>query len=988
MASVSLDDIKEQVLTTLEDSLGEDLLEDKDRLRKILVNAVDEFVYNKNPNFIKAIKNAKRIPVTIREFMTNPDYIGETAYWDQVYKDLEKMCPDVWVGEVQPTEVILTGACHAKGTKILKYDGSWCDVENIVEGDVLMGDDSTARNVLSLARGRQLMYKVIPNKGVPFTVNQDHILSLKRTGKTNPKTDNKRGEIVNVRVKDYLLWSKTRKHLYKLYRPNSVSFNQDIHLSIDPYVLGLLLGDGCFRGQGAPTLTTGDSIIVDRIVNSFGSDVSVDLKSNHYSIRFLSNSRIKANLKELSLWGTSSVNKFIPAHYLRASQEDRLKLLAGLIDSDGHLNKSKTYTITTKSERLAEDIKDLSQSLGMAATITDRKVIYKDQERVYRGININNNSVSIPCILERKQYSGNSCKNPLMTGFSLEKLEVGEYYGFEVDGNNLYIMEDYFVSHNTGIAKSYRTNIALCYTLYCLTCFEDPHYVLQLKKDKPIVLGCTAARMKTARDNVYRSVRKMFLNMPYIKKYGIAYNKDKESELELTDINVIFQVFRPDFEHILGADLIAFSVEEANTMQITEKSKKVVNEGGDGTYDQAERIIYEALSRRDGRYGFLSKGPSKGFTTGGVYVVSSANHDNDYVSKRLKKIHSEPDQDLKLVFKQRRWDVIPEHKYSKVTFPVLVGTKEYSGKILTHYEAEKHLYAKGGRVEWVPDNWRYLFEMNFEKNQRDIIGEASTCIDVYIKKPEKIIECMEMFYDCGFKQWTDKLNYDIGVDGMPRIIEENLPNDLHKKRIMHIDIATNDDRCGIAIAKIHGKTADTIGEDAEGDLIVHNNIVYVVECLISLIPSKGREIDIEEVRDWAVALKRRYGMNIDIFSFDRHQSKESRQKIKKLGFKSKMFSCKDKPESYDYFKSLIYSNRVMFPRNEDFREELLHLQKDERTGKVDHAPGYNNDMTDAVVSAIYQFQMQRTYKSEIDVIETPSQRVIRNPRRRNPRRRR
>lgn len=71
------------------------------------------------------------------------------------------------------------GKCHGKGTEILMYDGSIKKVENVNVGDLLMGPDSEPREVLSLARGSDKMYKVTPNKGEPFVCNEPHVLSLK-----------------------------------------------------------------------------------------------------------------------------------------------------------------------------------------------------------------------------------------------------------------------------------------------------------------------------------------------------------------------------------------------------------------------------------------------------------------------------------------------------------------------------------------------------------------------------------------------------------------------------------------------------------------------------------------------------------------------------------------------------------------------------------------------------------------------------------------
>ena len=516
-----------------------------------------------------------------------------------------------------------------------------------------------------------------------------------------------------------------------------------------------------------------------------------------------------------------------------------------------------------------------------------------------------------------------------------------------------------------GIAKTLRTNICLCYALYCLTCFENPHLAFDLLKDKPIVIGCTAARVKTARDNVYSPVRSMFLGMRYTQRYKINYDKDTESELKLTDINVTFSVFRPDLEHILGFDLIACSVEEANTMLLVEKSKKAVEGGDNAMYDQAERFIHEALNRRKSRFATQEK---KTIAIGGIYVVSSANHEKDYTSKiknNIKRLGKEPTQ---LVFDQRAWDVMPSWKYSKETFPILISTKDYAGKILTPEEVATKQYPPNARIEYVPITWLNDFTRNFDKAQRDIVGVSSTCTDVFIRKPEAIREAMFKYSEMGFKYFLNGYNYNTGTEGMPRVIEENLPTDKNAARVISTDLATSGDACGISMSRILGKSIEIV-IDEEGKKVSQERPVFIVEFAISIRSSKGIEVDIDEVVNFIVKLKQYYGLNIVLFSFDKWQSKAARQRINRLGFKTKEFSTRLEPGAYEMFKSELYASRVILPDNEDLFSELIFLQKDETSGRIDHAPGHHNDISDSMVSSLFLLTTTRGIKTQARVYE-------------------
>ena len=93
------------------------------------------------------------------------------------------------------------------------FNGSVINVEDVRVGDQLMGDDSKPRTVLSLARGREMMYDIIPTKGLKYTVNKSHILSFKYISTRQYKIGGKKkkyhkGSIVDISIKKYLKLSK------------------------------------------------------------------------------------------------------------------------------------------------------------------------------------------------------------------------------------------------------------------------------------------------------------------------------------------------------------------------------------------------------------------------------------------------------------------------------------------------------------------------------------------------------------------------------------------------------------------------------------------------------------------------------------------------------------------------------------------------------------------------------------------------------------
>jgi replicative DNA helicase len=107
------------------------------------------------------------------------------------------------------------GKCLGAGTKVLMYSGELKNVEDIQVGELLMGNDSTPREVLSLARGREEMYWIRQNKGVDYRVNRSHILSLKRS---RNEGEYKHGDILNIELSEYIEKSDKFKSNYKGYK--------------------------------------------------------------------------------------------------------------------------------------------------------------------------------------------------------------------------------------------------------------------------------------------------------------------------------------------------------------------------------------------------------------------------------------------------------------------------------------------------------------------------------------------------------------------------------------------------------------------------------------------------------------------------------------------------------------------------------------------------------------------------------------------------
>lgn len=358
------------------------------------------------------------------------------------------------------------GKCFAKDTKIMMYDTSIKNVQDIKTGDKLMGDDSKPRTVLSLITGREKMYEIYPvlNHANPYTVNESHILSVKNI---------LNGKVKDIPLRDLIkLKPYFRQWKYKGYKVG-IKFKCR-KVNINPYFLGIWLGDG----QSCDiSITTIDKEVI-KFLKEYAKKLNMKLsiysyknRTNSYAITNKNyrgkKNKIRTMLKKYNLIN----NKHIPYIYKCNSEKIRLEILAGIIDADGYKpiyrHNQNTCQIILKNKILANDVVFLARSLGFRTSIKEKIATIKNRNFrciVYR-ITIYGNLWKIPTKVERKQWKQNNLKSLkykswVNYGFKIIERNVDSYYGFTTDGNKRFLLSDFTVVHNTetiqNILKHYK----------------------------------------------------------------------------------------------------------------------------------------------------------------------------------------------------------------------------------------------------------------------------------------------------------------------------------------------------------------------------------------------------------------------------------------------------------------------------------------------------------------------------------------------------
>ena len=365
--------------------------------------------------------------------------------------------------------------CFDPDTLVIMSDYSRKKISDIKVGDFVMGVDGSPQEVIRTTSGIDDMYEVSQNKGEPYIVNSQHKLYVE----SRPRTGGVPDTIKEITCPEYEMLSNYNKRTTYGLKSPGLEFHNGFSDIIDPYFLGLWLGDGTSAG-------------VDIVVNETKDPEIRDFVLEYYN-RFLDKCKIRKTLNSTTKIGrTKDVlynyalsgqrngpgmnyvlnefkkynlinNKHIPREIFFTPIETRLQVLAGLIDTDGNLKKgscsySFNYEIAMSRPKLIDEIAELARSCGFYVKQDDRIMHngYKDGSHSYRVI-IRGDLDRIPVRVARKRRPSDykQTTNALSTGIHIKKLGPGKYVGITLNSygkkyDNLFLLNDYTIVHNCG----------------------------------------------------------------------------------------------------------------------------------------------------------------------------------------------------------------------------------------------------------------------------------------------------------------------------------------------------------------------------------------------------------------------------------------------------------------------------------------------------------------------------------------------------------
>ena len=350
---------------------------------------------------------------------------------------------------------------------------------DLVIGDKIIGSDGKPYNVTGIfPQGQKETYRITFNDGFSILCCGDHLWSVSSPNYgNNRKNDRLKKSLVlstkqmyegeNITIKgnghnkdknykiDTYYKSSNGNNKWQIPIVKPIEFNNNNKLPIDPYLFGLGLGDGSFSKKNIKFTQHKDDF--DELFEHIEIREHKPTETTRVGVVNVGNS-----LFELGVEHTRSYDKFIPDIYKYTSIENRLLLLQGLMDTDGHcmIGKNGSFQGTefsTISEKLCDDVCEIVQTLGGIARKRVRKSFYtKNGVRVecnisYR-VNIKLPKGMNPFKLKRKSERYNEPQKYPTGRYikHIEKCGVDECVCISVDASDsLYVTEHCIVTHNT-----------------------------------------------------------------------------------------------------------------------------------------------------------------------------------------------------------------------------------------------------------------------------------------------------------------------------------------------------------------------------------------------------------------------------------------------------------------------------------------------------------------------------------------------------------
>lgn len=487
-----------------------------------------------------------------------------------------------------------------------------------------------------------------------------------------------------------------------------------------------------------------------------------------------------------------------------------------------------------------------------------------------------------------------------------------------------------------GSAKTTSALYTCAYQLYLLSCMHNPHRVYGQDSAAELLFIFQSINAKLAKGVDFDRFKSMIESSPYFKEH-FPFKKDIESKLVFPGRIQVVPVSGAETAAI-GQNVIGGLIDELNYMAVVEKSKQSVDSG---TYDQAVALYNSIARRRKSR--FMTQGKLPGI----LCLVSSKKYPGQFTDQKEEEAKTDP---TIYIYDKRVWDVKPAGTFAQEGwFFVFIGDEMQKPRVLE--PNEKVSDSDRTKVIRVPMEFLGEFRKDIVNALREIAGVSTLARHPYFLEVAKVFRSMNRHHSVFAEEEVDfvstKLNLRPAAVWNPTV-----------PRFAHVDLAISGDSAGVCIGTVRGfRSMKSLGvSDNEHEMMPE----FHIDGVLRVRPPRNAEIQFWKIRETLVALRDKLGIALRWITFDSFESTDSQQLLRQQGFITGLQSMDVKPcLPYDFLKSAVYDGRVAMPDHKVLRREIMSLERDLKTGKIDHPPAGSKDCSDALAGVVYGLTMRR-----------------------------
>lgn len=503
------------------------------------------------------------------------------------------------------------------------------------------------------------------------------------------------------------------------------------------------------------------------------------------------------------------------------------------------------------------------------------------------------------------------------------------------DAGNKY--HEWILTGATRIGKSSTAITATAYMLYRLMCLRNPQKFFGKKDISKFSILFFNITKDLAKGVAYREFNDTIKASPWFNAHG-TFSKSDRDFYYIPEGGKIVIDYGSDSSHGLGQQVFVGVMDECN---FSKAGIKDVNKA-----KSHMKETYNTISAR-------VKGTFKhgGEVFGKLFAVSSKRSDSDFMEAYVQEQLDAGAGDHMMITDSPQWEVLPPDTFAKEKFHIAVGDRHHRGFVIPENqcfpEALSDLTQQGYRILTPPIDMRSDFLADFEIALRDLAGIANVGALSFITQ-ESISSCINNARRNPF--YSDVIQ--IGIHDAYTIEEffhiEVIPDVFKRIKIyMHLDLSLNGDRTGISAGGITDRR----------DVVSDDHVVVSVPILthmfsVAIQAPRGDKIPYGKILAFICWL-RNNGFDIELVSRDQFQSEYIGQQLEAEGFQSPKISLDRTPDGYIAVRDILIDKRIDMLDCSLLQDELVHLQRDSITGKVDHPTGGSKDLADSFAGWIW-----------------------------------